>query len=155
MAADGDLGTVDADGFLTIVGRTKEIINRGGEKISPYEVEKALLCHPAVRQAAAFAVPHPRLGENVGSAVVLQAGANVTSAQLIDFIYDRLASFQVPRHIHIVDSLPVGPTGKISRPQLSAAFADRQRSTEQPGTPLEIQIAETWERLLKRAYWPG
>ena len=64
--ATGDLGTIDDDGFLRIVGRTKEIINRGGEKISPYDVEKALLCHPAVREAAAFALPHPRLGENVG-----------------------------------------------------------------------------------------
>lgn len=147
----GDLGTVDADGFLTIVGRTKELINRGGEKVAPYDVEKALLRHPAVRQAAAFAVPHLRLGENVGAAVVLRAGAKVTTAQLIDFIYDRLAPFQMPRHVHIVDSLPVGPTGKISRRQLSAAFANRQRYTEQPRTPLEIRIAEIWERLLKRA----
>jgi oxalate---CoA ligase len=146
----GDLGIVDADGFLTVVGRTKEIINRGGEKISPYSVEKALLCHPAVRQAAAFTVPHPRLGENVGTAVVLESGANVTSAQLIDFIYDRLAPYQMPRHVDIVDSLPVGPTGKISRRQLSAAFADPQRSTERPRTVLERLIAEIWERHLKR-----
>ena len=77
--ATGDLGSVDDDGFLTIVGRTKEIINRGGEKIAPYDVEKALLGHPAVREAAAFAVPHPRLGENVGAAVVLHSGAEATS----------------------------------------------------------------------------
>jgi len=147
----GDLGSVDVDGFLTIVGRTKEIINRGGEKISPYEVEQALLCHPAVWQAAAFAVPHPRLGEIVGAAVVLRADAGQTSTELIDFIYDRLAPFKMPRQIHIVDSLPVGPTGKISRPRLAVAFANHQQSTEQPGTPLEIDIAEIWERLLKRA----
>jgi acyl-CoA synthetase (AMP-forming)/AMP-acid ligase II len=70
--ATGDLGTVDSDGYLTIVGRSKEIINRGGEKISPYDVERALLCHAAVCEAAAFAVPHPRLGEIVGAAVVLK-----------------------------------------------------------------------------------
>jgi len=147
--ATGDLGTVDADGFLTIAGRTKEIINRGGEKISPYDVEKALLQHPAVREAAAFAVPHPRLGENVGAAVVLHRDARVTSRELIDFIYDRLAPFQMPRHVHVVDSLPVGATGKISRPKLSEVFAHRQPPRELPATPLELQIAEIWQRLLK------
>jgi oxalate---CoA ligase len=148
--ASGDLGTVDEDGFLTIIGRTKEIINRGGEKISPYDVEKALLCHPAVREAAAFALPHPRLGEHVGAAVVLRPGAVATSTQLIDFIYDRLAPFQVPRHVHLVESLPVGATGKISRLRLSADFASRQWSSEQPTLPLDILIAEIWRRLLGR-----
>ncbi len=146
----GDLGTVDEEGFLTIVGRTKEIINRGGEKISPYEVEKALLQHPAVREAAAFAVPHPRLGENVGAAVVLHPGAETTSAGLIDFIYDRLAPFQMPRQVHIVESMPVGATGKISRPKLSEALAKRVRPVDWPVAPLELQIAEIWHRLLKR-----
>jgi acyl-CoA synthetase (AMP-forming)/AMP-acid ligase II/thioesterase domain-containing protein/acyl carrier protein len=147
--ATGDLGTVDADGFLTIAGRSKEIINRGGEKISPYDIEKALLQHPAVREAAAFAVPHPRLGENVGAAVVLHSGVETRSTDLIDFIYDRLAPFQMPRHVHVVDSLPVGATGKISRPKLSAIFANHQRSTELPAAPLELQIAEIWRRLLE------
>jgi oxalate---CoA ligase len=146
----GDLGIIDREGFLTIVGRTKEIINRGGEKISPYDVEKALLRHPAVREAAAFAVPHPRLGENVGAAVVLHAGVEATFPQLIDFIYDRLAPFQMPRHIHIVESLPVGPTGKISRPQLSAAFAHHRRTTQRPAASLEIVIADIWQRVLER-----
>ena len=149
--ATGDLGSVDERGLLTIVGRTKEIINRGGEKIAPYDVEKALLAHPAVREAAAFAVPHARLGENVGAAVVLHPGAGATSTELIDFAYERLAPFQRPRHVHIVDSLPVGPTGKISRPRLSAAFADARRDTPPPAAPLEILIAEIWQRLLKRA----
>lgn len=147
----GDLGTVDADGFLTIVGRRKEIINRGGEKILPYDVEKALLDHPAVREAAAFAVPHPRLGENVGAAVVLRVCASLpTSADLIDFIADRLAPFQMPRHIEIAEKLPLGATGKISRSRLSEAFANRERPREEPGSPLEIQIADIWQRLLKR-----
>jgi oxalate---CoA ligase len=146
----GDLGTIDDDGFLRIVGRTKEIINRGGEKIAPYDVEKALLCHPAVREAAAFALPHPRLGENVGAAVVLHPDAEATFPQLLDFIYDRLAPFQMPRHIHIVESLPVGATGKISRAQLSAAFANHRRSTDRPVASLEILIADMWQRLLGR-----
>ena len=144
----GDMGTVDGSGFLRIVGRTKEIINRGGEKISPYDVEKALLGHPAVREAAAFAVPHPRLGENVGAAVVLHRDGQATSPQLIDFIYDRLAPFQMPRHIHILERLPVGATGKISRRELSAAFADHRRTTERPAASLEILIADIWQRLL-------
>ena len=149
----GDLGSIDEDGYLTIVGRTKEVINRGGEKIAPYDVEKALLCHPSVREAAAFAVPHPRLGENVGAAVVLHPGALATSTELIDFVYDRLAPFQRPRKVHIVESLPVGPTGKISRPLLSTAFANATQTTQQPGlrlASLEIVIVEIWRRLLNR-----
>jgi acyl-CoA synthetase (AMP-forming)/AMP-acid ligase II/thioesterase domain-containing protein/acyl carrier protein len=149
--ATGDLGSVDERGLLTIVGRTKEIINRGGEKIAPYDVEKALLAHPAVREAAAFAVPHARLGENVGAAVVLHPGTSAASTDLIDFAYERLAPFQRPRHVHIVDSLPLGPTGKISRPRLSAAFANARRDTAPPAAPLEVLIAEIWQRLLKRA----
>lgn len=146
----GDLGAIDNDGYLTIVGRTKEIINRGGEKISPYDVEKALLMHPAVREAAAFGVPHPRLGENVASAVVLHAGQDVSSSELIDFIYDRLAPFQMPRHVRVLPSFPVGVTGKISRPQLSAMFANHARIVVPPEQPLQIQIAEIWKQYLKR-----
>jgi oxalate---CoA ligase len=146
----GDLGSVDEDGYLTIVGRTKEVINRGGEKIAPYDIERALLCHPSVHEAAAFALPHPRLGENVGAAVVLHPGVEATSTELIDFVYERLAPFQRPRNVHIVESLPVGPTGKISRPQLSAAFANTRQSTQQPEASLEIVIAEIWQRLLER-----
>ena len=130
--ATGDLGSVDERGLLTIVGRTKEIINRGGEKIAPYDVEKALLAHPAVREAAAFAVPHARLGENVGAAVVLHAGADATSTDLIDFAYERLAPFQRPRHVqsstacrsarparsHGHDSPPLSPTPNGTRRRL-------------------------------------
>jgi thioesterase domain-containing protein/acyl carrier protein len=147
----GDIGVVDQDGFLTIVGRSKEIINRGGEKISPYDVERALLAHPAVREAAAFAVPHPRLGENVGAAVVFHPGQQATSLELIDFVYDRLAPFQMPRHVHILDSLPVGATGKISRSQLSAKLADQRPPSTPPVASLEILIADIWQRHLGRS----
>jgi acyl-CoA synthetase (AMP-forming)/AMP-acid ligase II/thioesterase domain-containing protein len=146
----GDIGIVDSDGFLTVTARRKEMINRGGEKISPYDVEKALLAHPAVREAAAFALPHPRLGETVGAAVVLRAGASLSSRELIPFVSDRLATFQLPRHIEILESLPVGATGKISRTQLSRASINVQRPTELPGAPLEILIANIWQRLLNR-----
>ena len=146
----GDLAMLDDEGYLTIVGRTKEIINRGGEKVSPYDVEKALLQHPAVREAAAFGVPHPRLGENVASAVVLHPGHEVGSSELIDFIYDRLAPFQMPRHVHVLPSFPVGATGKISRPRLGAMFANQARTIVPPEQPLQIQIVEIWRRYLKR-----
>ena len=115
----GDQGYLDEEGYLFLTGRLKEMINRGGEKISPYDVEKALLMHPAVREAAAFGVPHPRLGENVAAAVTLNPGAKAGSAELVEFIYDRLAPFQMPRQVHILDSMPVGVTGKISRSQLA------------------------------------
>jgi acyl-CoA synthetase (AMP-forming)/AMP-acid ligase II/thioesterase domain-containing protein len=146
----GDIGIVDSSGVLTITARRKEMINRGGEKISPYDVEKALLAHPAVCEAAAFAVPHPRLGETVGAAVVLRVGASLSSPELIAFVSDRLAPFQLPRHIEILDSLPVGVTGKISRTQLSRSFIDVQRPTAQPGAPLEMLIANIWQRRLNR-----
>jgi acyl-CoA synthetase (AMP-forming)/AMP-acid ligase II/thioesterase domain-containing protein len=146
----GDIGTVDLDGILTVTARRKEMINRGGEKISPYDVEKALLAHPAVRQAAAFALPHPRLGETVGAAVVLGAGASLSSTELIAFVGDRLAPFQLPRHVEILDALPVGATGKISRSQLSRAPGNVQRSVMPPGVPLEMLIANVWQRLLNR-----
>lgn len=148
--ATGDLGTIDADGYLTVVGRTKEIINRGGEKISPYDVEKALLRHPDVREAAVFAVPHPRLGESVAAAVVLNDTAEATSSILTAFLRDRLAPFQMPRQIHILDALPKGNTGKISRSQLSSAFARQVRQIVAPIEPLQIQIAEIWQHYLKR-----
>lgn len=147
----GDLGVVDAEGFLTVVGRTKEIINRGGEKVAPYDVERVLLQHPAVREAAVFAVPHPRLGESVAAAVVLKDDMPATSSDLIGFLQDRLAPFQMPRQVRILASLPKGNTGKISRPQLSVAFATRVREIVRPVEPLQIQIAEIWERILKHA----
>jgi acyl-CoA synthetase (AMP-forming)/AMP-acid ligase II/thioesterase domain-containing protein len=146
----GDIGIVDSDGVLTVTARRKELINRGGEKISPYDVEKALLAHPAVREAAVFALPHSRLGETVGAAVVLHIGASLSSTELIAFVSDRLAPFQLPRHIEILESLPIGVTGKISRAQLSRTFVNVERPTERPGVPLEMLIANIWQRLLNR-----
>jgi acyl-CoA synthetase (AMP-forming)/AMP-acid ligase II/thioesterase domain-containing protein/acyl carrier protein len=148
--ATGDLGVVDADGFLTIVGRTREIINRGGEKISPYDVEKALLRHPAVREAAAFAVPHQRLGEIVAAAVTLKPGAEATSSHLLAFLHDRLAPVQMPRQVAVVPDLPRGATGKISRSQLSAAWAERPRRLAPPVEPLQFLIADLWHKWLQR-----
>ena len=111
----GDRGFLDADGYLFLSGRTKELINRGGEKVSPVEVDEALGAHPAVAQALAFALPHPRLGEDVGAAVVLRAGAAATERQILDFAAARLARHKVPARILFLDALPKGPTGKPRR----------------------------------------
>lgn len=146
--ATGDLGFIDQDGFLTIVGRTKEIINRGGEKILPFEIETALLSHHAVAEAAAFAVPHPRLGENVAAAVVLKPGAHAIAAELTAHLFERLARHKIPQHIFFVQSMPRGNTGKVLKRELAAALADKIRAPIFPELILEFQIAEIWHRII-------
>ena len=111
----GDQGVIDADGYLSLTGRLKEIINRGGEKISPREVDEALMDHPAVLQAVAFAVPHPMLGEDVGAAVVLREGLTATEQELGAFLSERLAAFKTPRKILFLAEIPKGATGKLQR----------------------------------------
>jgi acyl-CoA synthetase (AMP-forming)/AMP-acid ligase II len=111
----GDQGIQDEDGYLTITGRLKEIINRGGEKISPREVDEVLMDHPAVQQAVTFAMPHPKLGEEVAAAVVLRDGAEATERDIRDFAAERLAPFKVPRKVLILTEIPKGPTGKLQR----------------------------------------
>ncbi len=111
----GDQGTFDADGFLTITGRLKEIINRGGEKVSPREVDEILLDHPAVAQAVTFAMPHDKLGEEVAAAVVLEEGQSLEERDLRDFAAKRLADFKVPRRVVFLEEIPKGATGKLQR----------------------------------------
>ena len=111
----GDQGVLDEDGYLTITGRLKEIINRGGEKISPYEVDEVLMGHDAVAQAVTFAVAHDRLGEDVAAAVVPREGRSPTARELREFAAERLAPFKVPRTVVIVDEIPKGATGKLRR----------------------------------------
>jgi acyl-CoA synthetase (AMP-forming)/AMP-acid ligase II len=111
----GDQGVIDADGYLTLTGRLKEIINRGGEKISPREVDEALMDHPAVLQAVTFALPHPMLGEDVGAAVVLREGSTATEQELGAFLSERLAAFKTPRKILFLAEIPKGATGKLQR----------------------------------------
>ena len=111
----GDQGRMDAEGYVTITGRLKEIINRGGEKISPREVDEAILDHPAVRQVVAFAMPHPKLGEEVVAAAVLREGMEATPREIQAFAAERLADFKVPRKILLMDDIPKGPTGKLQR----------------------------------------
>ena len=111
----GDQGFMDEDGYLKITGRLKEIINRGGEKIAPAEVDEVLLEHVAVFQVVTFAMPHDKLGEDVAAAVVFKEGHSATERELQDFVNERLAAFKVPRKIVILDEIPKGATGKLQR----------------------------------------
>ena len=114
----GDQGRFDEDGYLFLSGRLKEIVNRGGEKISPREIDEALLEHPAVLQAVAYGVPHPSLGEDLAAAVVLHADTVASESELRDFLFTRLAPFKVPSIILRVAAIPQGSTGKVQRNRL-------------------------------------
>jgi oxalate---CoA ligase len=120
----GDRGVLDADGYLTLVGRIKELINRGGEKISPLEVDAVLLSHPAVQEAATFGAPDAKYGEEVHAAVVLKAEATVEELQA--YCQERLAGFKVPKVIYLVKELPRTATGKVQRRHVAAAFLNPQ-----------------------------
>ncbi len=111
----GDQGTVDAEGYYRITGRLKEIINRGGEKISPREVDEVIMDHPAVAQVVTFAMPHAKLGEDVAAVVVLREGQTATEREIRDFCATRLADFKVPRKVLFMDEIPKGATGKLQR----------------------------------------
>jgi acyl-CoA synthetase (AMP-forming)/AMP-acid ligase II len=119
----GDAGVLDDDGYLTLTGRLKEMINRGGEKVSPTEIDAVLLAHPAVAEAATFGVPDPKYGEEIDAAVVLKGIADVESLRA--FCRERLADFKVPKEIRIVSSLPKNALGKVERRTLSALYAPR------------------------------
>jgi len=116
----GDEGRIGGDGLLALTGRLKEIINSGGEKVSPYEVEEALLAHPGVAEAAVFATPHRMLGEEVASAVVAREGFHIVERDLLRTAGLRLARHKMPRRVLFVDAIPRGATGKIQRAGLAA-----------------------------------
>lgn len=111
----GDQGMFDEDGYLLLTGRLKELIKRGGEQVSPLEVDGVLSEHPAVAQALTFSIPHAMLGEEVGAAVVLRDGMEVTERELRDFAAKQLADFKVPRKIVFLPEIPKGATGKLMR----------------------------------------
>jgi len=150
----GDHGFFDADGYLFLSGRTREMINRGGENIAPREVDEALLEHPAIAEAVTFAVPHTTLGEDVAAAVVLRPNAELTTKDIRQFAGERLADFKVPRQVIIVKELPKGPTGKVQRVGLAAKFGligdtATPRSFVAPRTPLEKALARVWAEVLQ------
>jgi len=119
----GDLGFLDLNGYLTLVGRLKELINRGGEKISPREIDEVLLGHPAIAEAVCFGIPHPTWGEEVAAVVVLRHA--VSEADLHGYCRERLADYKRPKQIHITDQIPRTATGKIQRRIVAQAFAPR------------------------------
>jgi acyl-CoA synthetase (AMP-forming)/AMP-acid ligase II len=153
----GDIGYLDGDGYLFIQGRLKEIINRGGEKISPREIDEVLLRHPAVRQAVTFAIPHPSLGEDVAAAVVLGDGQTVSARELRQTAAASLASFKVPRQIVFVQEIPKGATGKIQRvglaeilkTELEAFTRQEAAGITSPRTPLEAELLAIWQTVLE------
>jgi oxalate---CoA ligase len=153
----GDIGTLDGDGFLSLHGRLSEQINRGGEKIAPAEIESALLRHPAIAEAAAFAIAHPRLGDDVAAAVVTRPGAKAMPAELRQFLQRELASFKIPRHILFLVQLPKGVTGKVQRRRLRESLDEllgHQRTIPPPAVDegpldLEAELLILWRRLLK------
>jgi len=125
----GDEGVLDGGGYLTLRGRIKELINRGGEKIAPREIDEVLLRHPAVAEAVTFGVPHPTWGEEVAAAVVLRG--EVTKRELLDFCRQYLADYKVPRELHFVTEIPRTATGKIQRRSVAAALgAQLTRQTD-------------------------
>jgi acyl-CoA synthetase (AMP-forming)/AMP-acid ligase II len=119
----GDQGFLDDKGYLTLVGRLKELINRGGEKISPREIDEVLLAHPAIAEAVCFGVPHPMWGEEVEAAVVLKGSA--TGPDLLAYCKEKLADFKRPKQIHITEAIPRTATGKIQRRLVAQAFAPK------------------------------
>jgi oxalate---CoA ligase len=146
----GDLGRMDGDGDLFIMGRIKETIKRGGETIAPLEIDQTLVEHPAAAQAAAFAIPHPTLGEDVAAAIVVREGCHVTAEEIRAFLSSRLSRNKIPGAIWFVDSIPVSSTGKPIRKALSEKFPGRTGDStgRRALTALEGRIASIWERIL-------
>jgi len=147
----GDHGVIDADGYLILLGRLDEVINRGGDKISPREVDAVLQEHPAVSDARCFPVAHRTLGEELVAAVTLKFGHAVDEPDLKHFVARRLPSFKVPRHIIITNILPEDRNGKIPRKALAAHFklSEGQRS-RRARTSMQRVLLDLWCTVLER-----
>jgi acyl-CoA synthetase (AMP-forming)/AMP-acid ligase II len=150
----GDQGYLDPDGYLFLTGRIKELINRGGEKIAPREIDEVLLEHPAVAQAVAFAMPDARLGEEVAAAIVLNS--DVTEREIQEFAASRLADFKVPRRVVIVQEIPKGPTGKLQRIGLAEKLglvkipeSEPKADYVPPRSAFEQQVVTLWSQVLR------
>jgi acyl-CoA synthetase (AMP-forming)/AMP-acid ligase II len=119
----GDQGVLDEHGYLSLTGRLKEMINRGGEKISPREIDEVLLAHPAVAEAVAFGTPHPTWGEEVAAAIVLREGAAVSESDILGYCRERLADYKRPKQVFLTTQIPRTATGKIQRRVVAQAFS--------------------------------
>jgi long-chain acyl-CoA synthetase len=126
----GDMATVDQDGYFFIVDRKKELVIRGGYNVYPREIEEVFYEHPDVREAAVIGIPHDDLGEEVAAAIALKAGADVTPAELRDFVKQRVAAYKYPREVWLVDELPKGPTGKILKREIHPPVAPAEGRVE-------------------------
>ncbi len=145
----GDQGHIDDDGYLFLSGRLKEIINRGGEQVSPLEVDEALMEHPAVAQAVAFSVRHETLGEDVAAAVVLKPGASASADQIRASLFGRLAEFKIPSQLVILAAIPKGATGKIQRIGLAAKLAEQLKPAfVAPRDATEAAVAAIFAEVL-------
>jgi acyl-CoA synthetase (AMP-forming)/AMP-acid ligase II len=159
----GDLGYLDAEGYLFITGRIKEIINKGGEKVAPREVEEVFLSHPDVSNAVAFGFPHPSLGEDIALAVVPVPGKMMTVSQLRYYALQRLTPFKVPARFFVVSEIPKGATGKIRRSVLPALFhltpgeisgndtRPRDNIPASPRNSLDASLIRIWQDALNIA----
>ncbi|HEY2865246.1 MAG TPA: AMP-binding protein [Casimicrobiaceae bacterium] len=154
----GDLGVFDEDGYLRLVGRIREMINRGGQKISPVEIDEALVAHPEIADAAAFAVPHPTLGEVAAAAVVRGPNSRLSNRDIAVFLRQRLEPIKLPRTFVFVDEIPRGLSGKARRSEmikLFEQFGPISQSAQSPltddmATPTETRLAQLWKWLLQR-----
>jgi len=145
----GDLGFADADRYLFITGRLKEIINRGGLKVSPGEVDELFMRHPTVREAATFGVAHPSLGEDVVTAVILREAGSITAEQLRDYALPLIAPFKVPSSVLIVEDLPRNALGKVQRRALAESLAGSLRADfVAPRSAEETFIAQIFASVL-------
>lgn len=155
----GDAGYFDTDGYLFLTGRLNEVINRGGQKIAPNEIDEVLQSHPAVRAASAFPIPHATLGEEIAATVVATDNASADEQILLRYLRERLAPYKIPRRIVLVDDIPKSPTGKVQRHKLAESLglsasnsASRQQDPEQErqATPLEETLRALWAKALDR-----
>ena len=154
----GDEGVIDEDGFVTILGRLKEVINRGGEKISPLEVDEVLMAHPAVELALSFSAPHASLGEEVAAVVVLRPEMEISEKELREFVGLRVAHFKVPKRVIFAPSIPLGPTGKPQRTGLAERLGIsfdapvrpvRTNDRLAPSSPVEEILASIWAAVMR------
>lgn len=156
----GDAGYFDEDGYLFLTGRLNEVINRGGQKVAPNEIDEALQSHPAVRTAAAFPIPHATLGEEIAATVVAAEDETGDERLLLRYLRKRLAPYKIPRRIVFVDDIPKGPTGKVQRHKLAETLGlsspDRDPPRQDAGkdreaTPMEETLRTLWARALGRS----
>ena len=147
----GDLGRMDHEGDLFITGRIKEVINRGGETISPVEIDHALAEHPGIARAASFAVAHPTLGDDIVAAVVLRPGARAVASEIRNFLAERLSRSKVPGRIWFVESIPLSASGKPLRDTLRTQFQTSAQARNRHRRPrrriLSLAAASDWRGL--------